>query len=528
MSHSGVRDPFAFLKRPWQQQGWTGFLRWTATGIALIVFGLVDLLLVLLLPLQYRTTSMITSVLAAAVVLVTLPYLLSLFQRQQDHIERQQREIDTLHAMDTAIVSEMELSRLLGVAVRNAIRAVDAEAGGIALFHPQSGKLLAEEYQAVGQGEEELDRLRAITRSGHHTADDDWLTLILPLGADPVQDAATTAELTFVYKRNGRENPADVELTGYLVTARRQPAVRPFTDSDRELLAALSATIDVAVANARALEAVKDSLQVKEELARERRVARVLTEALLPDVPSQAGEWRFARRYEAQGQEALVGGDIYDLFRLGGQRWGIVIADVSGKGLAAARKTAMVKYFLRSYAREHDSPAEVLRRLNSALFDEPDLTGFVTLFYGVLNEAQGTLTYASAGHEPPVLRRSGPEGAYETLLPTGLVLGAAPEQDYREDVVTLWPGDGLLLFTDGLSEARSCESGQLLEEPGIFDLLDQLRSPESDTPMTDRIWDAITEYTGGRMRDDVALLWIERIAVPAYLRDTTELAGASA
>ncbi len=185
-------------------------------------------------------------------------------------------------------------------------------------------------------------------------------------------------------------------------------------------------------------------------------------------MPERAGSFAFSDRYEAQSSEAKVGGDIYDLFPLGEQRWGVVIADVSGKGLAAARKTAMVKYALRSYAREHMAPAAVLTRLNDALFDEPDLTGFVTLVYGVLS-GDGAFTYASAGHETPLLRRAG-GGGIEPLMPTGMVLGAVRDLEYAEQTVVLRPGDGLLLYTDGLSEARS-PAGEFLDVEGLAGML---------------------------------------------------------
>ena len=205
-----------------------------------------------------------------------------------------------------------------------------------------------------------------------------------------------------------------------------------------------------------------------------------------------------------------MGGDIYDLFPLGAGLWGIVIADVSGKGLAAAKKTAMVKYSLRSYAREHDSPGRVLARLNAALFDEPAMTGFVTLWYGVLEEGTGMVRYASAGHETPILQRA--DGQYVMLDSTGLVLGAAPDQEYGTEQIELHAGDGLLLFTDGLTEARSQENGDLMEIDGVLRILEENRTKRRTlTALTvpDAIWDAVTAYTGGKMRDDTALLWLQ-------------------
>jgi sigma-B regulation protein RsbU (phosphoserine phosphatase) len=295
---------------------------------------------------------------------------------------------------------------------------------------------------------------------------------------------------------------------------KRRPTV-PFAPSDHALLSALAGTVVVALTNVFALEAARAGERkaqqlaaVQEELRRERRIAQALQEALLPQIPERIGPWLLSRRYEAQSPEAQVGGDIYDLFPLDAGRLGVLIADVSGKGLVAAQKTAMVKYALRSYAREHASPAEVVARLNDALFDEPDLTGFVTLVYGVLSDEDGGFTYASAGHETPLVRRRG--GTFEALAPTGIVLGAVRDQEYGEASVVLSAGDGLLLYTDGLTEARPA-GGDFLDVEGLQGILERLR----DCPpreMARALLAAVRAYAGGSLSDDTAVLWIQRAA----------------
>lgn len=487
-------------------------LRLVAVGIAVGLFCLLDLIVILLFfkETEQRRLAVISSFLGAGVILMAFYLLLNLFEKQQEKITLQSREIETLHAMDTAIVRELDLPRLVEVAVRNAVRAVDGEAAGIAIFHPATGKLIAEELNAVGLSDREADRLRQITRSGSATQEDLWETIITPLVAGGDVTRAENAAGSLALHSDGGPAP-----TGYLMVARRRQATHIFTETDRTMLEALGSTIDVAVTNVRALEAVRETAQVKSELVRERRVAQALTEGLLPDIPAEVGRWRFAKRYEAQSDEALVGGDIYDLFPIRLGLWGIVIADVSGKGLLAAKKTAMVKYSLRSYAREHASPGEVLARLNSALFDEENMTGFVTLFYGVLDENSGVLRYASAGHETPLLHRA--DNTFEMLEPTGLVLGAAPDQSYGTDKVLLQPGDGLLLFTDGLTESRSLDTGDLLEIPGVQEILINYRREPVDISLPDFIWKFVTERSGGKMRDDTALLWLacHALAEPA-------------
>lgn len=475
-------------------------LRWTTLSLAVVLFGAVDLVMLLLMPAPQRTReAFIPPFLAGIVVIILIPSLVTFLERQQNRIERQRREIETLHAMDTAIAAEMDLSRLLEVAVNKAVIALDAEAGGIALFNEQSGKLDAEAYTGLDDLDERLQaQFRSLVRGGCGAG-----------SIDPREETWEAACVPLAWG-DGSDLP---HPSGYLVAAKRLPT-EPFSPADHALLSALAGTVVVAVSNARALEAAREAAHVRVELERERRVAQALTEGLLPDVPPSAGAWAFSRRYQAQSAEAQVGGDVYDVFPLregdGSEtpkRWGIVIADVSGKGLAAARQTAMVKYSLRSYAREHPSPARVLTRLNDALFDEPGVTGFVTLVYGVLDNETGTLTYASAGHEFPIVRRAA-DGSFETLAPTGMVLGAMPEMEYGEATVTLHPGDGVLLYTDGLTEARSPD-GVFLETEGVERLLTDLR--ECPAPqLADTLMDAVRQYTAGRLSDDTALLWVER------------------
>lgn len=462
-------------------------LSWAAVGITAALFAAVDIITLLLAPAPPKGNPItrifvFRTVIAGVVTLVALPFLFGLYERQQDRIERQGREIETLHAMDTAIVAEMELSRILDVALRSVLRALNAEASGLILTDPP-----AEAFAIPERNEEDQKRFAALLRKGSPgvssgaTSLDPWEACYVPL-----------------------VNSEQREV-GRLAAGRSRPGA-PFNANEKALLTALAGTVMVAVSNARALEAAREAVQVRADLERERRVAQALTEGLLPQVPEQAGPWAFSRCYRAQSAEAQVGGDIYDVFELPGEQWAVLIADVSGKGLQAAKKTAMVKYALRSYAREHESPAQVVQRLNEALFDEPDLTGFVTLFYGVL-EPSGNFRYASAGHEPPVLRRR--SGDFEQLGPTGLVLGVDRGVTYEDALVTLYPGDGLLLFTDGLSEAREPGTGGMLEAEGIMEMLRRVRDCPA-VSVTDALLSLVGEFTKDRLTDDLAMVWVER------------------
>ncbi|HVK04874.1 MAG TPA: PP2C family protein-serine/threonine phosphatase [Armatimonadaceae bacterium] len=440
---------------------------------------------------QVFTEHVLPVLIGAVVIALAMWILLRLFEGQEERIDTQQREIETLHAMDTAIASEMELPRVLNVAAQKILVALDAEASGISLFDSATGKLVAEAYAMPdASGEEERQRFLGLVRTGRSN-DPDWATA--------VSKVVWSGEVG--------------AWEGYLVAARRRPG-REFVGADAGLLDDLASMVVVAVRNARALAAAREAVIVKKALRREQElrtreeaVSRALTEELLPDIPSRSGPWSFSKRYQAQSDEAPVGGDIYDLFRLGPGRWGVVIADVSGKGLDAARRTAFVKYGLRTLARQHDSPSRVLTGLNDALASETDVPGFVTLVYGVLTD-DGRFCYASAGHEPPILRRA--SGKFESLAPTGSVLGAMEAMEYGEETVRLEPGDGLLLFTDGLTEARAEETRAFLDVPGVKRYLDDVCGIHPPEAVADALLEVVRAYAGEQLSDDTALLWIAR------------------
>ncbi len=472
--------------------------KWAPFAAAFLLFAVFDLVGLLLVPAPAVRTGdvwflvLLPPVLSGVLVLFTLPSLLRLFERQEERIERQQKQIASLHAMDTAIASEQQMDRLLSVAAREATLALDADRGGVLLLPGEDGESGAEAFHNVPGGDDaaQRDQFRELLRRGAHAAE---------------QNAVARMPI----ERVG-------QLLGYLAVTRAREASHPgFGPDDFALLRELAGTVVVAVKNARALERARQSAAAQE-------VARVLQAGLLPPVPRAAGPWRLSKRYEAQSDEAEVGGDIYDFFALGNDRWGVMIADVSGKGLAAARKTAMVKYALRAFAREHASPARVLSRLNDALCDEEEMrSGFVTLVYGVL-DAHGGFVYASAGHEKPLVCRTGAKTAerIEMLAATGLVLGAAPCQTYGESEITLRPGDGLLLYTDGLSEARPEGTHDFLEVEGLARILHDccavaaVPASDDDDPnaVVNAVFERVTAYANGRQADDVALLWIQRTA----------------
>jgi hypothetical protein len=258
--------------------------RWAPIGAAFLLFAVVDLLLLLVFPPPKGTNGaywpvLLPPVLAGAVVLVTLPALLGLFERQQDRIERQNKQISSLHAMDTAIAAEQELEPLLAVAAHETTLAVDADQGGVYLFASDEtgGAESVALHNVPDEQENPVERRR-------------FLELLRAGASAPDADARNGAEAIRV------PIESDGQVIGYLAVARWSAAGRaPFRADDFALLRDLSSTIVVAVKNANALQRARNAARVEDELARERRVVQALQAGLLSEVPARGGPYLFSK-----------------------------------------------------------------------------------------------------------------------------------------------------------------------------------------------------------------------------------------
>jgi sigma-B regulation protein RsbU (phosphoserine phosphatase) len=192
-----------------------------------------------------------------------------------------------------------------------------------------------------------------------------------------------------------------------------------------------------------------------ERLERELEVARGIQASFLPDkMPSVEG-WDVAAFYRAARQ---VGGDFYDFFPVDDDLWAVVVADVADKGVPAALFMALSRTLLRAVGSNRRSPGETLTRVNELLLRDTRSDLFVTLWYGLWDPHTGKIHYGSAGHNPPVVVRL--DGSTELLSARGIALGVVPQLVVQESEVTLKPGDVLVAYTDGVTEALRADNNE--------------------------------------------------------------------
>ena len=285
---------------------------------------------------------------------------------------------------------------------------------------------------------------------------------------------------------------------GGVLLAEQTDGPRAWSEEETLFLCAVTDILSLALENARLY-------------AREHRVADMLSSAFLTDIPDELPGLALAANYRAGLEEARVGGDYYDAFALPDGRIALVIADVSGKGLSAAVQTATVKYSLRAFATEAGAPGLVMTRLNKMLCS--DLSGlgdhFVTLFYAVFEPTTGRLSWTSAGHESMMIKRAA--GGSSLLEANGPILGLA-DHAYSQETDMLALGDSLVLYTDGLTEARDPEKHALLDIDGVQSLVDSAPAEAGPGALASYLQDAAMRWTGGRRQDDMALLVARRLA----------------
>jgi sigma-B regulation protein RsbU (phosphoserine phosphatase) len=305
------------------------------------------------------------------------------------------------------------------------------------------------------------------------------------------------------------------DLTGLLVLGQRR-SEEPYSGEDKHLLDAVATQAGIALDNISLAEKMAERMDADLRVAREMEIAREVQSRLFPQVKPGMESLEYAGGCI---QARVVGGDYYDFLDLGPGRLGIVLADISGKGIAAALLMANLQANLRSqYAVALEDLPTLLRSVNRLFYENTPDDRYATLFFGDYDEASGKLRYANCGHNPPlVLRKAKGKDAQkgtaievEWLEATCTVLGLFPKWECRVAEIELAPGDTLVLYTDGVTEAMNSTG----EEFGKSRLLDTLRCfhhlPVG--PLLQAIVEAVQQFNEGDQQDDITLVIARSLA----------------
>jgi len=256
--------------------------------------------------------------------------------------------------------------------------------------------------------------------------------------------------------------------------------------------------------NERLAEVNHDLSRAQAKINKDLDQARVIQTGLLPTEFLDTAELQVAARYIPASQ---VGGDYYDFFRIEGNSFGLVVADVSGHGVAAAMIMAMTKVLLKTFSAQIPSQRQTLERINTIYQTEIKTDNFVTIFYGRIDTSARRFNFVSAGHNPIIyLNRKSKE--LDLLKADGLFLGVFEDMMLKERERQYVPGDRIVLYTDGLTEAENSKS----EMYGLERLCQVARSQSELDPkaLIDYVLDDLSGFTGGGpLEDDVTLLVID-------------------
>ena len=297
------------------------------------------------------------------------------------------------------------------------------------------------------------------------------------------------------------------------IWASQNVALRPITGTVRTLLLLvlvilaiiIGASVYSIIRLARAGKVLEDKVESRTTELREsegkfRRIAEILQDALIAPVPEIAG-LSVAVGYEPAYQPERVGGDFYDAFMVNGEEAAILVGDVAGKGIEAAGLTETVRSSIRALAKINSSPAFILEKTSAAMIGRITSHEFATALLAIVNIRERVLRIANAGHPPPVIF-NGTSKVVELKpgLPLGTIAGS-----YRETELRLSANSGVVLFTDGLLEAR--KDGQFFGVDGILAAVNDNRSKDVQQ-IVEQLIARATEFAGGKVVDDIAVITI--------------------
>lgn len=374
------------------------------------------------------------------------------------------RMFDFLHHLGESIAEERSLAHLYRIIVEGIEEVVAAD--GVALY------LIQGDYLAPGHHSEHCPALVKVPSEIMAKGEDaafQWIRLGRVLRADELLEQVASRSGESRWRKGEQELPSGVEdffgvplshggkVFAVVAAVRKE---KPFSNNDWDVFQSAAEQSAFGLGNALLHKEVQEKRRLDDEL----RTAQEVQKVLLPD---KNPDWAGYRVRGVNFAARLISGDYFDFVELSNQQHGVVIADVSGKGVAAGLVMASCRSALRAYAVNSESPGETLAALNGQVFSDVREDMFVSAAYVVLENGSGKITLARAGHDAPLLFRKR-TGEIELLKPGGLALGIDKGTVFRrvlkEMEIQMESGDVLLLYTDGVNEAENAQAQEFGKE----------------------------------------------------------------
>jgi sigma-B regulation protein RsbU (phosphoserine phosphatase) len=438
-------------------------------------------------------------------------------QRQKVKIQTEERRVfDFLHDIGEALAQETQPGDLHGSIVEGALRILEAQGGALYLTD-KSGTQLRPAY--ISKGCPPFLELPPQPGSAHTTLQNQLKLVAVKIGDGPLGGVMAQKAPLFLLPDDLRLGPALAHGAvsafyapliyaghdlGVLAVARCGP-VEPFTRADFQTFKALAEQSAFSLFDAILHHEANEKKQMEKDL----RVANEVQRVLLPsESPKVEG-------YEIEGCNVparYLSGDYFDYVPIDADRCGVVIADVSGKGMPAALLMAMCRGVLRLLAPGNESPAEVMRRLNAQLYPDIKEDMFISMAYAVVDRRNGTLQLSRAGHDAPVVYRAS-DGHVEMIKPPGMAVGIDSGGVFNRVTsdfsLRLEAGDCLVLYTDGVTEALDRHG----EEFGLEAMKRaiQASAPEGAAAIVSRVAAEVRAFIGDHpQNDDITLIAIRK------------------
>ncbi|MEM8756241.1 MAG: GAF domain-containing SpoIIE family protein phosphatase [Planctomycetota bacterium] len=427
------------------------------------------------------------------------------------------REMSAMYRITSLLARATDLEAILGLALGSAVDALGLDAGSIVLFEdensPEADERGVQLKTSRGLSEAWLadPRPLSVGREFDYRAAHGEVVLVEDLRTDPriigvdrVEAEGVVGFVTCAMLIQGR-------AIGAIRLYDREP--RLLDAAEQRLVRSIAEQAGLAIEQARLLELQAEDRKIQRQL----QLAGDVQRRMLPTAMPAIEPFDVAARYVPSFD---LGGDFYDVFAIGDRarpHLGFAVGDVVGKGVPAALLMASVRASLRAYAQEVYDLDEIVARTNRALARDTTESEFVTLWYGVADPQTRHLTYCAAGHEPPLIARVPEHRAPTTadideLATGGMVLGIDPSQRYQRGHFDLMPGDVLVAYTDGITDARDF-SDQRFGKRRLIASLVRILAEEPDASaetIIDRVFWHIRQFAGLSVRQDDQTLLVMR------------------